>query len=214
MGLVSLAHPWTEGTGVRRREMMRRMAGGTLLALGGCAIAPPGAPPGEIIVAPGLSLVMPTVASLNRRIEVSQLVVARYGAQTVRFEGRISAGPDHFDLLCIDLLGREAVRIHWTGAGIVSHQATWVPEQLRPENMLADIVMLYWPAATVARALAAFGGVLAAEPGRRSVRLHDEEVIRADYQPLAGVDPWNGNAKLHNLAWNYELDIQSRVIGP
>jgi hypothetical protein len=184
------------------------MAGGTLLALGGCAI--PAA--GGIVVAPGLSLVMPAVGSLNRRIEVSQLVVARYGAQTVSFEGRISAAPDHFDLLCIDLLGREAVRVHWTAAGIVGHQAAWVPEQLRPENMLADIVMLYWPAAVVAQALAASGGSLAAEVGRRSVRLRGEEIIRANYQLLAGVDPWNGKVIFHNLAWNYELDIQSLVL--
>jgi hypothetical protein len=201
-------------------ERRRALLGfATLLALNACAGNPPG---DHVLVAPGLTLLLPGPASLDRRIEASQLVVARYGTRTIAFEARISAAPDHFDLLCIDTLGREAMRIHWTQAGIVAEKAPWVPENLRPENMLADIVMLYWPEAVVAEALAASGGTLVAAPGVRSIRLRGTEVIHADFQPLPGGDPfggnppggdpWNGNVRYRNLPRDYALDIQSRLL--
>jgi hypothetical protein len=196
---------------VRRRDVI---GFGALLVLDACAERPADPPPGQVLVAPGLTLLMPEPASLNRRIEVSQLVVARYRTRTIAFEVRVSAAHDHFDLLCVDTLGREAMRIHWTPDGIVAEKAAWVPENLRPENMLADIVMLYWPEAVVARALAASGGTLLVEPGIRSIRLHGEEVIHADFQPRPGADPWNGNVRYRNLPRDYALDIQSRLLRP
>ena len=198
---------------MRRRDVIKSLAAGTVLALDACATPPPKLPRGQVAVAPGLALTMPSAASLNRRIEVSQLVVAQYGSRNLAFEGRVSASHDHFDLLCIDPLGRQAIRIHWTASGIVSDKAQWVPEDLHPDNMLADIVMLYWPEAVVAQALAPSGGVLKAETGVRSIRLHGTEIIRAEFQPLPGGDPWNGKVRYRNLPWDYTLDIQSRLIG-
>jgi hypothetical protein len=110
-------------------------------------------------------------------------------------------------------MGREAMRIHWTQAGIVAEKAPWVPENLRPENMLADIVILYWPEAVVAQALAASGGTILSEPGLRSIRLDGKELIHAEFQS-PGADPWNNKARFHNLSRDYALDIQSRLLRP
>ncbi|HEX4368793.1 MAG TPA: DUF3261 domain-containing protein [Rhodopila sp.] len=185
---------------------------GALLLLNGCTTHPVW-PPDQVLIASGLTVRMPDPASLNRRIEAAQLVVARYRTQTIAFEARISAAPDHFNLLCIDTLGREAVRIHWTQAAIVSEKAPWVPKNLRPENMLADIVILYWPEAVVAQALAPSGGTILAELGFRSIRLAGKELIHAQFHPT-DTDPWNGKARYHNLSRDYTLDIQSRLIQP
>jgi hypothetical protein len=209
MALISLVDRLVTGSRVRRRDVIRF---GALLVLDGCAERPANPPRDQVLVAPGLTLLLPEPASLNRQIEVSQLVVARYRTRTIAFEVRVSAAHDHFDLLCVDTLGREAMRIHWTRDGIVAEKAAWVPENLRPENMLADIVMLYWPEAVVARALAGSGGTLVVEPGMRSIRLRGEEVIHADFQPLPGADPWNGNVRYSNLPRDYALDIQSRLL--
>ena len=182
-----------------------------LFLLSACTAHSPDASPDHVVIAPGLALIMPDPASLNRRIEAAQLVIARYRTQTIAFEARISAAPDHFDLLCIDTLGREAMRIHWTQTGIVAEKAPWVPENLHPENMLADIVLLYWPEPIVAQSLAASGGTILAEPGLRSIRLLGKELIHAEFQPI-GADPWNGKARYRNMPRDYALDIQSRLI--
>ena len=197
-----------------RRDLMRHLAGGTLLAVTGCAdhAADPSA--GHVRVAPGLVLTMPAPGSLNRRIDAFQLVTARHGSRTIAFEARIQASGDSVDLRCIDALGREAMRIRWTNTGIVSEKAQWVPDDLHPDNMLADIIMLYWPASVVGQALAASSGTLEITPGTRSVRLGGVEVIHADFQMAPNDDPWNGRVRYRNLPWDYALDVQSRVIGP
>lgn len=196
-----------------------RIAGGWWLAIGGlilsaCAEAPARLHAGQVRVAPDLVLTLPSPASLGRRLEVAQLVVARHGDRNAAFEGRISAAPDRFDLVCIDPLGRKAMSIRWTPEGIVTERAPWVPEDLQPENMLADIVLLYWPAVVVGQALALSGGKLTADPRVRSIRVRGQEVIHAEYRPLSGDDPWNGRLSYRNLPWGYSLDIQSRIIGP
>lgn len=196
---------------IRRRDAIAGLAAGSLLAVNACT--PTTTPKRDAIdIAPGLSLIMPSPGSLGRLVEADQLVVARYRTQTVAFEGRVSASAERFDLLCIDPFGRKAMRIRWTDAGIDGSKATGVPADLRPENVLADLVMLYWPAPVVARALAPSGGMLEAGAAARSVRLRGAEVIHAAFQPGADGDPWNGSVRYRNLPLDYELTIQSRVL--
>jgi hypothetical protein len=180
-----------------------------LAALVACAERPPEPDPGQVRIAPDLFLVLPSPASLGRRVEAVQLVVARYGARTLTFEGRISAAPDHFDLVSIDPLGRTAMRIHWTNAGVAAEKADFVPDDLRAENMLADLVMLYWPAPVVARAL--IGGSLTEAAGERAVRQGGADIIRVLLPPG---DAWNGKVSYRNQPWDYALEVQSRIIAP
>jgi hypothetical protein len=191
--------------------MRRRIAVLAVFALAGCAN--PASEPGAIVVpiAPDLALAIPSPADLGHRVEAVQLVVAQHDDRTAAFEGRISAAPDHFDLVCVDSLGRKSMSIHWTPGHIQAEKAPWVPQDLQPENMLADIVMVYWPAPVVSRALAASGGTMAIDSRVRSIRVHEAEAIHIDF---LGDDPWNGRATYRNLGWNYTLDIRSRVIGP
>jgi hypothetical protein len=193
---------------------MRESAAVTLLLMDACTPRSADPPPGHVVLAPGLTLIMPSPASLNRRIEAQQLVIARYATGSIEFEARISATPDRFEVVCLDPLGREASRIRWTPTSVVAEKARWISQDLHPDNMLANIIMVFWPAAVVRQSLAMSGGTLEADTTRRCVRRRGADVIRADFQPLPGGDPWNGNVHYRNLPWNYALDIQSRVVGP
>ena len=165
-------------------------------------------------IAPDLVLTLPSPAALGRRFDAAQLVVARYGGETYAFEARIAVTPDRFRLVCIDPLGRKAMSIDWTDAGIATDKAPWLPGGLSPENMLADIVLLYWPETVVRQALAQAGGTLADDAQGRSVRQSGVEIARADYQASAAGDRWNGWVTYRNIAWGYSLDIQSRIVAP
>jgi hypothetical protein len=176
------------------------------LTLSACATPPPEPAPGSVRVAPGLVLVLPKPSDLGRRLEASQLITAHYGDQTFVFEGHLSATPDRLLLLGLDPMGRKALSVTWTDAGIHAETAPWLPEQLHPENMLADIVMLYWPEESVRNALVNSGGTLAVGAHFRSITTGDKEVIRADY---SGDDPWNGTLRYRNIAWGYGLEVQS-----
>jgi Protein of unknown function (DUF3261) len=183
------------------------------LLLAGCATGQ-SAPHDRVRMAPGLDLVLPGPDELGRSLEATQLVTARYGDQTVVFEGHISATPERLLLVIIDQLGRKALSVTWDKNGVAYDAAPWLPSTIPPQNMLADIITLYWPDAAVSRALAASGGRLVANSGTRSVLVGDQEVIHAEYQPASDTGHWVGHAIYRNLPWHYELDIQSVLTTP
>ncbi len=176
-----------------------------LLMLAACTGGPR---PALVPLSPQLSLRLPSPGDLGRSLEATQLVNARYGDRTFVFEAHISATPERFLLVALDPLGRQALSITWTDSGVSSVAAPWMPSALRPENMLADLVLLYWPEPSVTRALAGSGGTLIDTPRARSLVFDGKEVLHADYQPGAD-DRWTGRIAYRNFAWDYQLDIQS-----
>jgi hypothetical protein len=185
---------------------------GSWLALSACAASPQSpVPAGSVRVAPDLFLTLPKPSSLGRSLEATQLVTAHYGDQTYVFEGHLSATPNRLLLLGLDSMGRKAMTIIWSDDGLHTETAPWLPVQLRPENMLADIVMIYWPAEQVSAALAASGGRVTVSSHSRAIADAQGLVIQASY---SGDDPWNGSLRYSNLAWGYSLDVQSAEVRP
>ena len=181
------------------------------LLLASCAAGP--VPSRTVVrIAPALDLVLPRPSDLGRSLDATQLVQAHYGDQTMVFEGHVSVTPERVLLVVVDPLGRRALSVTWTDAGVSYDAAPWLPATVRPENMLADIVVLYWPEAIVRQALV--GGSLVATPGTRSILVAGHEVIHADYQPATVGETWAGHAHYGNLPWGYDLDIQSVLSAP
>lgn len=168
-------------------------------------------PAGSVRMAPDLVVSLPQPSALGRSLEVSQLVTAHYGARTFVFEGHISANPERFLLVGLDPLGQRVLTVTWTEHKLTAKLAPGLPEQIHPENMLADIVVLYWPEASVRQALVGSNGTLVVGPHFRSIAVAGKEVIRVDYK---GRDPWDGAVVYRNLAWGYELDVQSVELNP
>ncbi len=104
-------------------------------------------------------------------------------------------------------MGRRAVTITWTGQNVSAETAPWVPETLRPGSMLADIILIYWPETAVRKALPD-GGELLQEARSRTIRVNGKDVLRVDYGWAAGAR-WNGTLRYSNLAWDYEVEVQS-----
>lgn len=179
------------------------------VSLGACASAPAERPAGSVPIARDLALVLPRPSDLGRSVQVTQLVTARYGSDTYVFEGHIDATPERFLMVGVDTLGRRAMTITWTDAGIDANTAPWFPSSLRPENILADMTLLYWPEAAVRQSLAAADGELLSGPRWRSVRKNGQEVVRIDYEPTTEGSLWSGKLHYRNIAWNYALDVRS-----
>ncbi|HTI88630.1 MAG TPA: DUF3261 domain-containing protein [Alphaproteobacteria bacterium] len=165
-------------------------------------------PENVVQVAPKTAIVMPRPRDLARSINAVQHVTAHYGNQTFVFDNRISITPDRVRLVSLDSSGNQAMTITWTSGGVYSEAAAWIPEPLRPEKILADMVILYWPEESVRIAL--IGGTLHAAPEHRSVVADGQDVIRAAFNPLRAGDPWSGSLHYENVALGYAVDIQSR----
>ena len=168
---------------------MKRLPVLLLVLLAACA-TPPAPPPGTVMVAPGVPFSLPAPDALGRQVEAVQLVSARHGADTFTFEGHLSVTRDRVLLAGTDGFGQRLMEITWDGRTVSAHKASFLPEALHPENILADVMLIYWPAAAIQADL---GGKV---------------VIERD------PDPWNGHAHLTNRAWDYEIDVNSSVVAP
>ena len=184
---------------VHRRSLL---VGGLATGLTGCT--EPAMPTGGVPLAPGVTLGLPTPASLGRQIEASQLVQATYQGRDIVFEGALSITADRVLLVCMDMLGRQALMAKWTGADFETTIAPWFPTSLRPDNMLADIMLIYWPAEPLRRTLR--GAVLDESTGSRSIRDGRKTLIQIEYD---SPDSWNGTARYESVVWSYSLRVQS-----
>ncbi|MEI6987601.1 MAG: DUF3261 domain-containing protein [Rhodospirillaceae bacterium] len=185
-----------------------------VLLVTGCAtVTLPPEPVRSVSIATGVMLTLPPSSALDRTVEAAQLVTARYRDQTFLFEGRISVTPERFLLVGLDTMGRRALTVTWTADGVTLDAAPWLPDTLKPGNMLADIVLIYWPEATVRAALS--GASLEAGPMGRSVRNADgAEIVNIVYGKLGAAGAWSGRLRLSNLARGYDIEVQSEETPP
>jgi hypothetical protein len=191
-------------TMLRRRNVVVLLAG----AATGCAAPPP--LDDRVRMAPGVFLRLPAAAALGRSVESAQLVRAEYGGERFVFEAHLSVTPQRLLMACVDLLGREALSLRWEGRILSAKTAPWLPDAIRPDNMLADLMLIAWPTDSLRVGLASSDAVLSEGPGWRSVSVAGSEMIRAEY---ASASPWNGAVTYRNLAWGYELDVQAVELG-
>ncbi len=179
------------------------------LPLAACA-TPPRLPGDTAFIAPNIAFRVPAPGLLGQSVAVAQTVQADYGGVGMVFEAQIALTPEGLDLVALDGLGRRALTIGWHGTDPVAEAAPWLPEQVSPANMLADIALLYWPEALLRPALLAAGARLEATPERRAVFAGGQEVVRVEYaQP-----GWGGRALLRNLAFGYSLRVTSVLLAP
>jgi hypothetical protein len=192
---------------------------GLLLILASLAVACRGSEPSisrqpvpVVAIAPDVQLVLPRPAELGRTIDAVQQVMARREGGTHIFEVRLQADGHRVRLVGTDPAGRRAMTIDWREDLLVVERAPWLPEAVRPENILADLVLAYWPDAALRRVLAGTRLSLTGGPDERVVRRDGNELVAVRYD--GNRDPFSGAVRLRNTAWGYELDINSVIVSP
>ena len=151
-------------------------------------------------------MTLPRTSDLGRDLSVAHLVTARYGERVISFEGHVEVSGGVFRLAVLDPLGRKALTARWSDDGVVYDAATFFPAELPPQNILADLVLIYWPPAALQRSLVSARAEFEATSRERVVRHDGHEVIRADFTP--------GRVFFRNLAFGYSLDIRTAEPAP
>jgi hypothetical protein len=190
---------------------MKRLLLALLLVVSGCVQAPP-PQTNRIPIGPESFLTLPAADSLGRSLEATQLVTARYGDRTIVFQTYLSATPERFLMVSVDPLGRQALSVTWAQQSITVEAADWLPRDIRPENILADLVLLYWPASVVSDSIAASGGTVQETAGTRTILAAGTPLAEIRYTDPA--TPFAGKAFFQHKVWGYSLDIQSQETTP
>jgi hypothetical protein len=190
---------------------IRKMVFTACLLLAGCAAVPSPSTLGDTqaMIAPKIVFTVPPPSVLNQTVSVAQSITAHFKEQLFSFDAQIQLTPGELDLAALDGFGRRGLTVAWKPDGIVSQPAPWLPKFIRPADILADIALVYWPREALADSLLASGATLTQTESGRTVSANGRDLVVVEYGP--GKD-WNRPAKLRNLAFGYEIDIQSAEI--
>ncbi|HLI78666.1 MAG TPA: DUF3261 domain-containing protein [Candidatus Binataceae bacterium] len=181
----------------------------SMLSFAACA-AHYSASPGSTAIAPGLDFSIPSGRELGHSLEATQLITAHFHDQVQVFQAYISVSPEKIIVIALDPFGSRAMTITATDDGIHSEVAPMVPSVLRPANILADIAIVYWPAPALRRALAGTNASLSDDQNERAIIVDGREVVHVSYS-APHENSWTKFARLRNIAYGYELDLQSTV---
>lgn len=191
------------------RPVMSHRLFSLLLAVFVAACAVPAERDEGVVIAPNVRLHLAAIAPLGQAIEAVQMVTAQHGDDSFIFEGRLSVRGGGLTLAIFDGLGRRAMTVRWEQGELKAESAPWLPDAMPPPtNMLADIMLIYWPQPALSAGLD--GAVIEDAEGWRRLRRDGAEVVTIHHD----TDPWNGQVVFHNLAWDYRIAVQSRRLAP
>jgi hypothetical protein len=195
--------------------LSRRLALTSLIAVAGCSSMPkppPGLRDDQAIVAPKLVMTIPAPAQAGSNVELAQSIVAHFSGQSFALELRIVIDPEKLYLVAMDGFGRRAMTVTFTrGAPPQIEQADWLPVAFRPADILAAFVIVYWPQDVVAGAMKGDGVTVITQDKQRRVSRDGKDLIVVDYGQGTG---WDRSATLKNIAFGYDITVQSARVEP
>ncbi len=189
------------------------LIGGLFLALGGCVSDRNAAASGEagVLIGPQLPIHTIAPAEFAFQRQVTQVLTLRFGQQSFNLEAQIVMSKHEFRAILLDSLGRRAVTLVWRDGRLESQLADWLPPGIRADAIFADMMVLYGQPAALQTALAASGCTLEAGKSSRLLQCGGKDVLRAEFD-LKAPKRLNGSIHYANLAWGYEVDIQSAEV--
>ena len=183
------------------------------LTLAGCATPTAQAIEGEVFIAPGLRFTLPSWSMPERPVEATQILSGRSGDKSFSFQVHLSLNEQRLKVVGIDAFGRRAFDIIWDDSGILANRAFWLPEAVTARNVLADMVIAFWPRKVVKSALTGDAVTVLDIAGRREVNHVSGKAVIVTYDTDRLLS-WNREISLSNIAFNYELTIQSAEVKP
>jgi hypothetical protein len=180
------------------------------LLLAGCASRQPGqiAPaPDTTTIAPGVTMTLSRLPALEPGLDVAQLVRSRYQTRSDTFQATIQTTPGTVTVVVAMPSGPPLVTIVWKDGKISGSKAPMLPDSMTPDHLLADLLSVYASSEALNGALK---GAKVSDDGTSRTIEQDGKVLVRITRPEG--DPWSGTASLHNLAFGYQLGINSRRV--
>ncbi|MDV7341032.1 DUF3261 domain-containing protein [Terasakiella sp. A23] len=138
------------------------------------------------------------------KVEVVQLLKGDYAQKQFVFQVGLSMKEDGLSLIALDSMGRRAFSVFWDDNGVTAQKANWMPDMVRAEYILKDIMMAYWPI----DALGVFDESVRQVGNERIVENNGDKTLSI-YSP-SQMDRWNGKVVIENHVLGYRIEIQSK----
>ncbi len=174
------------------------------LGLGACASMDAPATP----AADAARFPMLTPASFGRSAQLDQVLHAAYGDQEASIQCLVTITPQRISMVGLTALGQRIFTLEYDGTALQAERASFAPDRVQPQRILADLQLALWPLDALQAATAA-GPWRVTEPRPGLRRLRREGVLIAEVHRADATRLW-----LTQLRDGYSLDISSREVGP
>lgn len=180
-----------------------------IMALSSCAQLTP--PPKAPAQADHRLVRLPDLPGYPDPIAAVQAIHVDRAGQRADVQAVIELRPDLLVMVVAHPAGPRLATIAWSADGVRVERGAVLPAAaaLQPEDVLADLMLAFWPEAMVRRNLGD-GLLLVVDPGRRQV-VRDGVVLVDIHRNDA--DPWNHQTRLDRRDLGYKLTIDSMAGG-
>lgn len=169
------------------------------VVLAGCASQPVRAP------ASGMPTLALAPAALGGTLAVEQRLVFEHGERSDTVDALVEADARAVNIV-LHRQGQVLLRLAWDGEDLQQERADQLPAALSAQRVLADLQLVYWPAAAIRQALPV-GWTLDETSGQRTLAHRGETV--ATVRRTGAHD-----ARLENRREGYRLHISSVPVQP
>jgi hypothetical protein len=184
------------------------------MLLGACAHAPPRAAPTADVVPPGAATPSLPPASFAPPGAVSprsasQVIHAAYGSRVATLRTAIQIDAAGLTVVGVTATGMRLFTASFDGERVSAERSPFVPKEVSPERVLADMQLALWPLESLQRAYAASGQTVSEPlPGVRRVVRGDRLIAEVHH---ATGDPWSGRLWFVSFEFGYSLTIDTTV---
>ena len=175
----------------------------SLLILAGCAAA--SLPRGHLDQEVRYEL--PANPWQGERLNAFQQLTIEFKEKTLFLQAFIALEPGRTKITLLDMSGRRALDIDWQQDNMQIYRADWLPDTARAEDVLARLVLAYWPV-EIARAGLPVGTRLRVADGRRVIENTSGQVLSivSDRE-----NPWTAKTVIDQPDAAFRLTISSHL---
>ena len=153
--------------------------------------------------------------------ELVQQISGGYTDRQFSLQTQVSVNQQRVKIVGVDALGRRGFDVSWGVNGVSISSAEWLPSQLDPRQILAHLVMVYWPEPVVQSAVGGIGNSAAGQVvtvdlergNQRRIIGNQASGILIDYASQRQ-EAWQGTTRISHADFGYELVIRSVETGP
>lgn len=146
---------------------------------------------------------------LGSPLSAFQQVTVRSGEKLQHFQAIIDVKPGLTTIVMLDLAGRRAVEIEWSAQGVALKSAEWLPENVKAGEILARMVLAFWPIEQARTGLPPNSALL--QDGYiRSVMQGSQAVVKITRD---GDNPWTSKTVIDHGKSGFQIIISSSLRG-
>ena len=137
-----------------------------------------------------------------------QQVTISHGKTASKFQAVLALKPGSAKIVLLDMTGRRAMDINWTRDGLETKTATWLPQNVTAPDILAHIVLAFWPIESAKLGLP-ITGQMTTNGNNRSITSEGRKLIeiRSDSQ-----NPWVSKTEILHVNNGMKLTISSSLL--